>query len=52
VSVEWEPDALLLTVVNPLPEGPVGAGARHGLAGLSERVRPVGGLLDHWCWAW
>ncbi|MEU1880048.1 histidine kinase [Streptosporangium sp. NPDC020072] len=73
VNVDWESDALLLTVVNPLPERPetgagvselggggpeagVGAGRSsvsgpgsggHGLAGLAERVRPAGGVLDH-----
>jgi len=49
VRVEWEADALLLTVVNALPEDPagtVGSRAGHGLSGLRERVRPVGGLLD------
>jgi signal transduction histidine kinase len=51
VSVEWEPDALLLTLANPLPgdaaavEGNTGAG--HGLPGLGERVGPAGGVLDH-----
>jgi signal transduction histidine kinase len=50
VSVGWEPDALLLTIVNPVPEGasgPAATGAGHGLFGLGERVQPVGGLLDH-----
>ncbi|GAA4224778.1 signal transduction histidine kinase [Streptosporangium album] len=47
VSVDWESDALLLTVANPLPDGPVSAGAGHGLSGLSERVGPAGGVLDH-----
>ncbi|MFD0883439.1 sensor histidine kinase, partial [Streptosporangium algeriense] len=100
VSVEWESDALLLTVANPLPAPVAGAGGRtqagavgegqagagrgglsglgvagpeagtgigigtgigrdgvagsgvgggggHGLAGLAERVRPAGGVLDH-----
>jgi signal transduction histidine kinase len=59
VRVEWEPDALLLTVVNPLPDRPAPpdspgstaraepTGAGHGLSGLSERLGPVGGLLDH-----
>ncbi|MEZ0071253.1 sensor histidine kinase [Planotetraspora sp. GP83] len=50
VSVEWEPDTLLLTVANPLQDHPVlpaAEGARHGLSGLGERVRPVGGVLDH-----
>lgn len=49
VSVEWEPDALLLAVVNRAADGPAardapGAprGTGHGLAGLEERVRPAG----------
>jgi glucose-6-phosphate-specific signal transduction histidine kinase len=45
VSIAGEPDALLVTVVNPLG-GPVG-GAGHGLTGLDERVRAAGGYLDH-----
>jgi signal transduction histidine kinase len=60
VRVEWEPDALLLTVVNSLPDRlatPLDSpgstvraettGAGHGLSGLTERLGPVGGLLDH-----
>jgi signal transduction histidine kinase len=50
VSLEWDPDALLLTLVNPVPGGTAAggrAGAGHGLPGLDERVRPVGGMLDH-----
>jgi signal transduction histidine kinase len=47
VSVEWEPDAVLLTVTNPLVGQPSNVGGGHGLTGLSERVRPAGGLLDH-----
>lgn len=43
VSLDWEPDALLVTVSNP-------AAGRHGvpgngLAGLAEQVRAEGGLL-------
>ncbi|MFC5835801.1 sensor histidine kinase [Nonomuraea insulae] len=43
VSLDWEPDALLVTVSNP-------ASGRHGvpgngLAGLAEQVRAEGGLL-------
>lgn len=52
VNVEWEPDALLLAVVNPLPDGPAvarGIDGGHGLSGLAERVGPVGGFLDHRC---
>ncbi|MEV8637583.1 histidine kinase [Streptosporangium sp. NPDC051023] len=50
VSVEWESDALLLTVANPLPDDLSAVGATmagHGLTGLGERVRPAGGVLDH-----
>jgi signal transduction histidine kinase len=50
VNVEWEPDALLLAVVNPLPDCAAVAGGTdggHGLSGLGERVEPVGGFLDH-----
>lgn len=46
VRLDWEPDALVLTVTNPLGERP-GAGAGHGLAGLRERIEPAGGFLDH-----
>jgi signal transduction histidine kinase len=45
VSLVWQPDGLLVTVVNPLTEAPGGAG--HGLTGLEERVRVAGGFLDH-----
>ncbi|TDE42607.1 hypothetical protein E1295_27470 [Nonomuraea mesophila] len=49
VSLDWQPDALLVGVANPAsgpatsaaPGRPGGA----GLAGLSERVRAAGGLL-------
>jgi signal transduction histidine kinase len=50
VSIEWEPDTLLLSVINPVtdnPCAPLRAGTGHGLSGLDERIRPVGGLLDH-----
>lgn len=46
VNVEWEPDALLLTLANPAPPG-AAVSTGHGLAGLGERVRPAGGFLDH-----
>ncbi|GGM13700.1 sensor histidine kinase [Dactylosporangium sucinum] len=46
VDLEWEPDALLLSVANPaLSDGDTGLG--RGLAVLAERVRPAGGFLDH-----
>ncbi|MEU5028064.1 sensor histidine kinase [Streptomyces milbemycinicus] len=51
VSVTWEPDALLVTVVNPVAGGEVAlgeaAGGGHGLRGLDERMRQVGGFVDH-----
>jgi signal transduction histidine kinase len=47
VSLEWEPDALLLTVINPTLGGPHNVDGGHGLSGLAERVRSAGGLLDH-----
>ncbi|TDC20463.1 hypothetical protein E1265_22155 [Streptomyces sp. 8K308] len=49
VSLGWESDALLLTVVNPLaaPAAPPAPSGGHGLAGLAERVGAVGGFLDH-----
>jgi signal transduction histidine kinase len=50
VGVTWEPDALLVTVVNPLPSlgRPVvlGGGGR-GLPGLTERAQAIGGCVDH-----
>ncbi|MDW6064959.1 histidine kinase [Streptomyces sp. FXJ1.4098] len=51
VSVTWEPDALLITVVNPVGGGErefsEAAGGGHGLRGLDERMRQVGGFVDH-----
>jgi signal transduction histidine kinase len=47
VSLEWEPDALLVTLVNPAAQPANGTG--HGLAGLTERVGATGGFLDHRC---
>ncbi|MBF9135027.1 hypothetical protein I0C86_39820 [Plantactinospora sp. S1510] len=65
VRVTWEPDALLISLVNPLRDGDGpsddgdrpsddGAGpsdpavdAGHGLAGLRERMVPVGGFVEH-----
>lgn len=44
VSLDWQPDALLLGVANPTRAGVRGARGT-GLAGLSERVRSAGGLL-------
>ncbi|MFE9660403.1 histidine kinase [Streptomyces sp. NPDC005955] len=50
VAFDWEGDAALLTVVSRGATGPdrgTAPGAGHGLAGLRERVRHAGGLLDH-----
>ncbi|MET7392099.1 histidine kinase [Dactylosporangium sp. NPDC005572] len=44
VDLEWEPDALLLSVANPAAGE---AGGEAGLARLAERVHPAGGFLDH-----
>ncbi|MFI5913606.1 sensor histidine kinase [Dactylosporangium sp. NPDC051541] len=46
VRLEWEDDALLLSVVNPVPPGPVAAPGR-GLLGLAERAELAGGLAGH-----
>jgi signal transduction histidine kinase len=46
VRAEWEDDALLLSVVNPVPPG-TGAAAGRGLAGLVERAEPAGGIVGH-----
>ncbi|WP_433080987.1 sensor histidine kinase [Dactylosporangium sp. CA-052675] len=46
VRAEWQDDALLLSVVNPVPPGTAPAPAR-GLAGLAERVELAGGLVGH-----
>ncbi|GAB3443516.1 sensor histidine kinase [Actinophytocola sediminis] len=47
VRLDWEPDALVLSVTNPVADRRPGPGARLGLAGLRERVEPAGGFLDH-----
>lgn len=53
VRVTWEPDALLVCVDNPVAEGRRGPGedggaaGGHGLRGLEERMRQVGGFVDH-----
>jgi signal transduction histidine kinase len=46
VGVTWEPDALLVSVVNPAPSSVRTSGGR-GLPGLDERTRDAGGYLDH-----
>ncbi|MGI5488590.1 sensor histidine kinase [Microtetraspora malaysiensis] len=46
VSVDWQPDALLISVANPMPRRPPSsAGGGSGLHGLTERVAAGGGLL-------
>ncbi|WP_188196188.1 sensor histidine kinase [Nonomuraea sp. SYSU D8015] len=49
VSLDWQPDALLISVTNPVPRRPPstggGGGGGNGLDGLSERVAAAGGLL-------
>ena len=47
VGLDWEPGTLLLTVSNQLPAGAAVGEPGLGLAGLGERVRLAGGLLDH-----
>jgi len=47
VSLDWEPGALLLTISNEIPPGSGPGQPGLGLAGLSERVRSAGGLLDY-----
>ncbi|TDC75559.1 sensor histidine kinase [Streptomyces hainanensis] len=59
VALDWESDALLLTLANPLPPSPspspvpvpvpapAPSSGGHGLAGLAERVGAAGGFLDH-----
>ncbi|RJL27156.1 sensor histidine kinase [Bailinhaonella thermotolerans] len=46
VSLDWQPDALLISVANPLPRrAPAPEGGGSGLRGLAERVAGAGGLL-------
>jgi signal transduction histidine kinase len=45
LRMAWEPDALLLSLANPVAAPGVAGG--HGLNGLHERVGHAGGLLDH-----
>jgi signal transduction histidine kinase len=47
VTLDWEPGALLLTISNGIPPGAGPGEPGLGLAGLGERVRSAGGLLDH-----
>ncbi|MEU6720160.1 histidine kinase [Nonomuraea sp. NPDC046802] len=45
VSLDWQPDVLLVAVANPVPEPAGRSSGGSGLAGLSDRVRAAGGLL-------
>ncbi|MEU4387553.1 histidine kinase [Promicromonospora sp. NPDC023805] len=47
VVLEYLPDRLHLTVVNPVPTRVTGAAAGHGLVGARERVEAVRGTLTH-----
>jgi signal transduction histidine kinase len=46
VRLDWEADALVLSLTNPV-SGTAAHGAGFGLLGLRERVEPAGGFLDH-----
>jgi signal transduction histidine kinase len=45
VSLDWQPDALLISVSNPMPRSSHAQGGGSGLRGLTERVAAAGGLL-------
>jgi signal transduction histidine kinase len=50
VSLDWQPDALLISVTNPVPRAPSSSsssssGGGNGLRGLTARVAAAGGLL-------
>ncbi|MEU9830223.1 histidine kinase [Streptosporangium sp. NPDC048047] len=45
VSLDWQPDALLISVANPAPRRPPSSVGGSGLRGLTERVTAAGGLL-------
>jgi signal transduction histidine kinase len=47
VVLEYLPDRLHVTVVNPVPARVTGAAAGHGLTGARERVEAVRGTLTH-----
>ncbi|HEX2132346.1 MAG TPA: histidine kinase [Actinophytocola sp.] len=46
VRLDWEADALVLSLTNPV-SGTTEGSAGFGLLGLRERVEPAGGFLDH-----
>ncbi|MEV0622995.1 histidine kinase [Nonomuraea sp. NPDC050404] len=45
VSLDWQPDALLVSVANALPRHRPSSPGGSGLQGLTERVAEAGGLL-------
>jgi signal transduction histidine kinase len=47
VGIGWEPDALWVSVANPVRRETVPRGVGHGLPGLDERTRAAGGQLEH-----
>ncbi|GAA4248946.1 sensor histidine kinase [Dactylosporangium darangshiense] len=47
VRAEWEDDALVLSVVNPVPPGTAEPAPGRGLLGLAERAEAAGGLVGH-----
>ncbi|WP_157018341.1 sensor histidine kinase [Cryptosporangium arvum] len=48
VTLDWESDALLLTIVNPV-DGVTASGGGHGVAGMRERVEALGGFAELRC---
>ncbi|WP_171074511.1 sensor histidine kinase [Nonomuraea basaltis] len=46
VSLDWQPDALLVSVANPMPRRASSSGGGSGLHGLTQRVTAAGGLLQ------
>ncbi|MFG1926233.1 sensor histidine kinase [Cryptosporangium sp. NPDC048952] len=48
VTLGWESDALLLTIVNPVDDAALSGGG-HGVVGMRERVEALGGFADLRC---
>ena len=47
VTLDWEADALVLTIANPTDDGAETApGGGHGFAGVRERVESLGGFAS------
>jgi signal transduction histidine kinase len=46
VRLRFEPDALELSVANPLADAPAGRGNGHGVIGMRERADLLGGVLE------